>query len=449
MLGSGLISGLDTRTLVAQLGAVERQPARRLAQRQNEYRQQISSLGSLSSQMSDFRNALNDINSLSELLSSTASSSDEEVVTVEASGSAPQGSYSIRVDQLAVAEKNRSSSFAATDSEVRAGTLTIEVFGEDAVDVTIEDGDTLADVREKIAKSGALVDVSVIDTGAGARLSLTSQKSGYAADGESGLVDPDAVGGESNAVVITESYTGATGTELGMTEVETAQNAILEIDGLRVGSTSNRVSNSIEGVTLNLEATSATPVVVAIEPDTDATIENIKAVVDAYNTVSGTIKGYSDGSFSRSAGIEFASVMTGAVSGLVGEFGSLSAIGIKTDFETGQLTVDETRLREALGSDPEAVADVFLQEDTGIVDSMTTLIERYTDPEGIISNSRDGLNSRIDSLDSTIERINQRADRFEERMRAQFNSLETILNDLTNVSSQFASFVPAQTFPTG
>ncbi len=104
-------------------------------------------------------------------------------------------------------------------------------------------------------------------------------------------------------------------------------------------------------------------------------------------------------------------------------------------------------MREALGSDPEAVADLFLREDTGIVDSMTTLVERYTDPEGIISNSRDGLNDRIDSLDSTIERINQRADRFEERMRAQFTAMESILNDLTNVSPQFASFVPGQ--PTG
>lgn len=448
MIASGLISGLDTRSLVAQLGQVERQPAVRLGQKQAQYRSQISSLGTISSQLSDLKNTLKDTDSLSEFLASTGTSKDEEVVTIEASGSAAQATYKVRVDQLAQAEKDRSAEFGSVDSLVKEGTMTLQVYGEDSIDVAIEAGDTLGDVRDKIAQSGAKVEVSVIQTGTGARLSITSAKSGYDPAGEGGLVDQSAAAGnESNALIITESYTGGSGTELGMTEIETAQNALIEIDGLAIASTSNRVSGALEGVALTLESVSTDPVEVAVAADQDATVEQIKELVNAYNSVSSTLRNYGerDSAFSRNAGLEFRSGMTSQIDGITGSFKSLSSIGIKTNSETGQLQVDEAALKEVLADDPEAVAELFLKEDTGLVSRMVNIIERYTDSDGVIETSKDGLDARIKSIDSSIERINNRVDKYEERLRSQFNAMEQYMNELTNMSNQIASFLPSGT----
>ncbi|MEM1349564.1 MAG: flagellar filament capping protein FliD, partial [Myxococcota bacterium] len=449
MFGSGIISGLDTRSIVNQLTQIERQPAIRLQQKQSTFRSQISDLGNLSSLMSDLKNSLQDLQDVSGVLAASATSSNEDILQASASGSAAQGRYSVTVEQLARSEKNLSANFADAQAEVREGTLTIGVYGEDAVDVELTAGMTLAEARDAIASSGAKVNVSIIQTGSGAQLSITSQKTGYDPAGEGGIVDPAAgAGSESDALTLTESYTGSSGGALSMVETQSAQNAIVEIDTLRIGHTDNSATGILEGVTLELQTAQPGEVVdLRVEPSDDEVVERLKGFMDSYNALMDglSLYGEKDKSFAQRVETELRTLVAESVPGFEAQgLSNLSSLGFATNFETGRLDLTESDLRDALAADPGAVAGIFALDTDGVVDRMTRVLDLYTDPiDGVIETSKDSLNSRIDSLDTSIERINRRADQFSERLSAQFNSLETQLASISDISNQFSSFLPA------
>lgn len=456
MFGSGIISGLDTRSIVSQLTQIERQPAIRLEQKQRTFRSQISDLGNLSSLMSSLKSSLSDLADVSGVLAASASSSNEDLLTATANGSAAQGRYSVTVEQIARAEKNLSANFADPQAEVRAGTMTIGVYGEDDVDVEFTDGMSLAQARDAIASSGAKVNVSIIQTGSGAQLSITSQKTGFDPSGEGGVVDPAAgVGAESGALTLTEVYTGASGNELTMTETQTAQNAIIEIDTLRIGHTDNTATGILEGVTLELQdADPGETIDVRVEPSDDEVVERLKTFMGDYNAVMDGLTRYSekDKTFAQRVETELRTLIAESIPGFESQgLNNLSSLGFKTNFETGRLELTESDLRDALAADSEAVAGLFALDDDGVVDRMTSILDLYTDPiDGVIELSKDSLNSRIDSLDTSIDRINRRADLFSERLSSQFNSLETQLASISDISNQFSSFLPALAVsPTG
>ncbi len=438
---SGLASGVDTRSLTAQLVNVERIPLNRLEARKVDYSRQISRLGSFSSALSDFQSKLEDFKSSETLLSMQATSSDESSVSVTASGSARSGSWEIEVDSLAKAQRERSTAFGSADDEVQAGTISLEVWGEDAVDVEITEGMTLTDVRDAIRASDADVTASILTVDSGTYLSITSNKTGH---------DPDAGG---PGLTITESYAagggGASGQQLGLTTDIASQNAVMTIDGEQVTSTSNSVSDAIEGVTFNLKSESAEAFTVSVQGDASTVKDRAKELVDSYNAVyrqAGLLKN-EDNRFGTNAMNALRTAFTSAVEGT--EIPNLASIGITTSKDTGGLVFNESAFETALEKNPDAIVELFGQEDTGIVARMDAMVERYTDSfDGLIKNNTDTWRRRIDSADDSIARGEARIERFEARMNRQFSAMEQIINSLNDASNRFASLMPPQIIQT-
>ncbi|MGM0577153.1 MAG: flagellar filament capping protein FliD [Myxococcota bacterium] len=423
----GLVSGFDAGAIIDATMQARRAPIQKLQQQKSGIETQISDLGELKSKLGELKSALDGMQSLDEVLSLSGSSSNEDLVGVNATADASPSTYDVSVSQLARAEKDRSVAFASALGEVSEGTLSLSVDGAAAVDVAIAAGDTLQDVADNINASGAGVSATVIHDGNGGyHLQLSSKETGYS------------TANASDAIQITESYTGTGGQQLGLTEVVTAQNAAFSVDGLAVESASNSVSDIIPGVNLDLYATG--DVTIDVAQDKAGTKERIQGFVDAYNDVAGFLKdalhvdentdrtrSLAGDSVARGAQRDLTSIVSGQLTGLAGPFGSLSQIGIKTD-GTGKLAIDGAELDAALDQDMEAVGEMFVAADVGLADQISDTVDIYTRTgDGLLVQHDEALNGRIDHIDDRIGRMEGRLEQLQDRMVRQFTAMENAM----------------------
>lgn len=135
----GLISGLDSNTLIAQLVQLARKPITRLNTQVTKLKTQQEAVRSVRTQLQTLRNKVQDFRLNTIFNAFTSSSSDAEVLSASVSGANPvQGSFAVNVTQLASATVANSSArlgaaintSAALNSsglnqEVEAGTFSI------------------------------------------------------------------------------------------------------------------------------------------------------------------------------------------------------------------------------------------------------------------------------------------------------------------------------------
>ena len=101
----GLLTGIDTTQLIAQLMAVERRTLNMYEQRQSTWDERKSSLGTLETKLANLRTAVRGLSEADELRAFSAASSDTDKLTAEASYNAFEGNHTIVVNQLATAER--------------------------------------------------------------------------------------------------------------------------------------------------------------------------------------------------------------------------------------------------------------------------------------------------------------------------------------------------------
>ncbi len=100
----GLMTGLDTGSIVSQLMAIERQPVTRLQNQIKALNSQKSAIGELRTQLQTLRAKIQDFRLLGVFSQYTATTSDNKVLTASISGPNPVvGSYAVNVTQMASA----------------------------------------------------------------------------------------------------------------------------------------------------------------------------------------------------------------------------------------------------------------------------------------------------------------------------------------------------------
>lgn len=240
----GLASGIDTNSIVDQLTEIQRAPIRQAQRRQEAFKVQLSGIANLSSRLQALETATQDLVAGGVLSSSATEGTTGFTATAESG--APVGTFDIRVDQLARAAKARGSAFASPTDAITAGTLSLDLGGT-ITDITIDEGDQLTDIAFKINQSDANVTASLLNDGTNTYLTITTDQTGFE------IGQPAA-----SALTITESYTGATGSALGLGIVQDARNAQLEVDGLAIERRSNSLTDIVPDVTIALnEVTTA------------------------------------------------------------------------------------------------------------------------------------------------------------------------------------------------
>lgn len=373
----GIGSNLDVNSIISQLMAVEQRPLHQLAQKEASYQAKLSAFGSIKSALSSFQSAMQGLTSADKFVGTRVNVSKAEMATATATGTAMAGSYQIKVDTLAQAQKLVSGHYAATSDEVGSGTLTIQLgsYAEDGSftanaqngSVTIEidpSNNSLAGVRDAINASDAGVTASIIHDGTGHRLVIGAKDSGA----ENAIRISVTEDGEHPGLAAL-AYEGADTPS--MRQTVAAQNAEFEIDGVRITKASNSVTDAIEGVTLDLLQAADETFTLSITRDNAPARSAAENFVKAYNDLHKVLSDVSayNAETRQGAILQGDSTVRGIQTQLRGLLGTtldsagggllrLSDIGISAE-RNGSLRLDTAKLNKVLDDPSKDVATLF------------------------------------------------------------------------------------------
>lgn len=125
----GLISGINTGQIIDELMQIDSQPVTLLQNRITANNQQKSAYSDLQTQLQSLQTIGQQLELPSTFTASTATSSDNNVLTATASTGATQGTYQLQVAHLVSSQQSVSNGFTSTTAAMQAGTITVEMGG--------------------------------------------------------------------------------------------------------------------------------------------------------------------------------------------------------------------------------------------------------------------------------------------------------------------------------
>ncbi len=456
----GIGSGLDIAGLVSQIVAAERAPTQtRLDRREAEALGKLSALGSIKGAVSGFQSSLTSLQELDTFQGRSVSSGNEEIFSASADASSTIGRYAIEVQSLATANKLRSDPFADALTAVGTGTLTIASASGEAFSVDIESpANTLDDIAAAINAADGNTEVlaTIVNSVDGAHLILSS-----ASKGADSAITVTAAGGDGGL----DSLVYDPGNVItNLTEVTAAADGVLFIDGLEVRADDNVVTDAIEGVTINLlDAEPGTTYDLTIDYDVNAAREQLSSFVASYNSLLGALADQTSFDaetlqasplFGESALRDLRGGIRSAVGGFLDTdsdlYSSLAEIGITTELD-GTLSIDGGTLDNALAENFDEVGRLFAGEN-GFATQLDDLVAQYLEPTGRLETRTDVLELLVEDITEQRVALDERMLAVEERLRAQFTALDSLVGQLNNTSSflgQQLTNLPGFTFNPG
>ncbi len=430
---AGVGSGLDIEGIVSQLMVLERQPLQSMQRRESEYRAELSAYGRLKSAISSFESAMDGLSTQDEFKVFSAGSSDTDVLTASADATAANGVFSIDVNRLAQHHKLATTEHADTATFGADGdSLGITVDGE-SMSVDFTGAMSLGEIRDAINAAGDNpgVSASILNTGGGnQRLILTSNESGEAQ--QIGMSYTGSISGNPFG------FDNANRDELGQVINDLSKlDAEMEIDGFTVTNGSNNVSDTIEGLTLELKQTGSTNL--NVDRDNAAITKSVQGFVDAYNSLVSTIDDLQAGDLSGDSNLrtiesQLRGVMNASPGGIDSSFSILSEVGIATERD-GKLSFDSSQLSGALEADFTGVAELFANDDQGYAFRFAALAENLQEDDGVIDSREDSLNTRIEDTELRQENFEARMELTEQSLRSQYAALDSLLGQMQSTSN--------------
>ncbi|WP_412756758.1 flagellar filament capping protein FliD [Legionella bozemanae] len=422
----GIGSGLDIKAMVESMVKADLMPAQlRHDKKLNSVTTELSAFGQLKSAISNFQTTLNSLSYASEFNKMNSLLSEPGYVSASVTEQAAEGLYQIKVNQLAQAQSLASGYFANNSSSVGSGSITIS-FGTysdnnttftlntevSPVTINITPGnDSLSAVRDAINAANAGVTASIVQDSVGSRLTLTSSETG-----------------EKYAMQITGSLTAMnydpTTNNTSLSQTMAAQNSQVQINGLLLSESSNRLEKAITGITLDLQqADPATTITLTVKKDVD----HLKGLINDF------VKKYNDfiNFITTLTGFDMETRKRGVLQGddklrdlktnlyhlatnpltTDGPIQSLADLGITSD-KHGLLEIDPEMLDEAINNNYQGISNLFAKKITATdpnikINSLDTevgagtydvILNEYTPGismsgtiGGILANSTDGI----------------------------------------------------------
>ena len=377
----------------------------------------ITSLGQIKSQLSTLKSALIDLQTPANFSKQAAKFSNTSVATAEFTATATAASYQMEVTSLAQPNIWNVSGFTSS-------------------------ADALAwynDAAQAAVKTSAEATVFQSNTGQFV-LSLKSRTAG-------------ATGAFAFTIDATAIANGIT-----KLEYQTAQNAVIKLNGVTFTRSSNTISDALTGVTLNLATTTAlnTPITLTVSNDAVPARPKLDALVKAYNDLYSLYKSQTASNMDVAArgvlnsDFGVTSMMRQLVSGLMLPMTNitggaltgqtdLSAMGLKL-LDTGNLAVDETLLSAASSTlQTRLAAGIRIGYSSASSSDLSTQIGNMILSGGVIQD-------RIASEQSTQSDLNKRKTTLKEKLvgvqaryTAQYASLDALLFKLQGTSDSLKS----------
>ena len=264
----------------------------------------------------------------------------------------------------------------------------------------------------------------------------------------------------------------------GTTKTVSGTNGLIRVDGISYETTDNKVSTG--GITYTATDKTSSPATVSVTQDTDAIIGKVKQFVEDYNKLlSGLYEKYDEKpnkdykpltqsqkdnmkeeqiekwEQKAKAGLLYhdqtlgkiidsmRSAISDKVEGVEGKFNSAYSIGISTTGLKGQLVLDETKLKNALAEDSDAVYNVFAKLDdndeasgNGIAqrlgDVMVTAAKNIKSKSGSSADITEDsdLNNLLRELQTKMSNFKKLMNSFEDKLYKKYDAMEVTLAKL-------------------
>ena len=393
----GLGSGVLTNDLVEKIVGAEREASdKRLDRDEKILDARITAYGEIKSLASILQVATSALSLPSTAGSTTASSSDESILTTEASILAEPGTYSVEVLNTAKAHSVVTDTYSSYDEIIGTGEIQI-TFGEITYDggggflsqdvdptkggpsITIDDSNkTLSGIRDAINDANIGAKASIINDGSGYRLVVTSEDTG--ATNAMRIMTLDDLGGVATSGLSSIAYNEVQNGAGTMTETAKGEDALLKANGLTITRESNIIDEVVPGVTLNLlSADVGKPISIVVAPDVAGIQEKIQDFVNAYNEFkkfADDLTSYNSGtdqaglllgdSTIRSIQTQVRSMISQPIAGLTGtKYRSLTELGVNTDRTNDfLLDFDPSVFSKAIKEERESIVSILAKSGT-------------------------------------------------------------------------------------
>jgi flagellar hook-associated protein 2 len=423
MTVGGLVSGMDTNSVVSQLMQAEAIPQQQLQDKVSTENSVIRAYQTVNTKMTALGSAASALTKFDTWTTAKATSSSDTVVANAAAG-AQAGALTFDIKSLAKAH-TITSTLDETAPLTTAGTLTLTGAGlTDPLEITV-DTDTPDGLAQAInaaaAASGANVRASVVSTDAGKMLQISSTKTGAA-----------------NAFTLD----GLTTSPKIATQGTDAQ--IQVGDPLAGGYTASSATNTFTGVMPGVTFTASkaqTDVTITVATDSSSLADKMQAMVDAANSSLSEISTDSAYDPTNKVGGPLTGdytvrqlqqqILSNVSNGMPG-YGSFSQLGLSLD-SSGKLTFDKDKFTAALNANPAAVQDAV---QNGIGKALSDTATAATDSTtGNITLALQGGTSQVKELNDRIADWDTRLADKKAQLTKQFADMEVALNKLKSQSS--------------
>lgn len=336
----GLVSGLQTSTLIEQMMRLEARGQTMLRTKVNTQQSAVTAFQAINVKMSALLTAASALTPEAAWKAVTVTSSDPAAVTATATAGASIGGVTLDSVRLAKAETHTSATVAGA-AAVTTGKVVVTKNGVETGRFTPADT-SVTGLAAAINRADAGVRAMAIQVSPGQfQLQVTSTTTGAASDFSVSGVDP----------------------ALGLAETTAGLDAEVAIGTARVRSATNAFVDVLPGVTFTAVKESATPVRLDLAADSTGVADKTKALVDAANAALEEIaKHTAYDAATKKGGLLMAdsAVRTltqkvlGAVNSVAG--GDAAAAGIELTRE-GRLSFDRDVFVRAFEADPAALQD--------------------------------------------------------------------------------------------
>ena len=354
----------------------------------------------LTTLVSTLKTSYADVANETAMLKRTVSAAGSGSVTANVEAGVAEQTVRLSVSQLAQVDSYQSKGFKSRSETLKDITsdqsLTLSV-GDKSVDIKVGASTTLEDIINQINDgAGDAIKASIVNTGGenGYKMILQSKESGEknqikfsvkgsdqaAADGAKKVLS--ALGFNATETAVKDDKGTTTGFDFSLDftkseakQLQKAQDAKFNFNGIDITRSSNKVDDLIVGVTFNLnnvdEKNSTTGAlkesVITIGKDTDAVVKSLKSMVTAYNDLISNISTAT--SYDRENGVAGTlngmSEITGIKRKLQNLFESSNSDGKSLQnfgfsfTEKGVLSVDESKLKDTISKDYEGFKSFF------------------------------------------------------------------------------------------
>ncbi|WP_281951139.1 flagellar filament capping protein FliD [Nitrosophilus kaiyonis] len=429
---SNLSGQFDYQGILQKFQELKTKQLSLLQQKEDEISQKKSAFKTFGNMINDFKKNLDSLLNDKIFYDKDVSVSNENILSASVIDSQKLSETSIQLTTKQLAKNDvwlSQSGVSNKDSDAVAtsdGTLQIKYAEEEIANIDYTNSDTLQEIANKINSSQDKVIASIFYDGNNYRLLLSGKDTG-----------------KDNIIELNETGSGdlldslQIGSNYSDSHVQNSQNAIINIYGEDVESSTNSFKEVIQGLNIEIKSISNDPVDINVKENNSQIEEKLQNLITNYNSIVDYIKEQT----SENAPLSGEFSMQQIRSGIFRNLNPLLEAGIlEVDHTNGHISLKNEKLNDYFENDKDSLKTKIDELETGL----ENYVDFVLDVEGPIKSKDKSYSRQINSIEERIESTAKRVEAEIENLKKQFVYLDRFLAQMNDIRSRLSALLPKQ-----